>query len=131
MIIWSIHGIKTSNATTTAIILGIKTSVISLICVAVWNILTSTPATKPASKQGAAKKIAVFKASVKIPVTNSGVIFFYLKLFTKEPAIKYQPSTSVNNINLKGNEIITGGSIIIPIERRTLATTISMIKKGM
>ena len=44
--------------------------------------------------------------------------------------IKYQPSTSTKKISLKGKEIITGGSIIMPMDMSTEATTISMIKKG-
>lgn len=36
-----------------------------------------------------------------------------------------------NNKILKGREIITGGSIIIPIDIKTLATTISITKNGM
>ena len=42
-----------------------------------------------------------------------------------------QPSTSTNIMILKGNEIIEGGSIIIPIDIRVLETTISMIRKGI
>ena len=53
-----------------------------------------------------------------------------LKLLTRLPVIKYQPSTSTKKISLKGKEIITGGSIIMPIDMSTEATTISMIKKG-
>jgi len=37
----------------------------------------------------------------------------------------------MNNISLKGSEIITGGSIIIPALSKTLAMTISTNKKGM
>jgi len=33
-------------------------------------------------------------------------------------------------MSLKGKDTIIGGSIIIPIESRTLATTMSMIKNG-
>jgi hypothetical protein len=54
----------------------------------------------------------------------------YAKLLTSEPIIKFQPSARTNNINLKGNEIMMGGSIIMPIESKTLATTMSMIKNG-
>ena len=45
--------------------------------------------------------------------------------------IKYHPSTRTNNRILKGREIMTGGSIIIPIAIKVDATTISMIKNGM
>ena len=36
-----------------------------------------------------------------------------------------------NSNNLNGREIMTGGSIIIPIDIKTLATIISSIKKGI
>src|SRR3546814_19207673 len=42
----------------------------------------------------------------------------------------YQPSTSTKKISLKGSEIITGGSIIMPIDMRMEATTMSMLRKG-
>ncbi len=41
------------------------------------------------------------------------------------------PSTSTNSISLKGSEISTGDSIIMPIDISTLATTRSMMTKGM
>jgi hypothetical protein len=47
-----------------------------------------------------------------------------------DPAIKCQPSARTNNINLKGRDIITGGSIIIPMERRMLEITTSRIRNG-
>ena len=47
-----------------------------------------------------------------------------------EPINKFQPSTKTNNSNLNGSEIITGGSIIIPMDNKMLATTISMTRKG-
>ena len=37
----------------------------------------------------------------------------------------------LNNKTLKGNEIITGGNIIIPIDIKVLETTISITKKGI
>src|SRR3990172_5443810 len=42
-----------------------------------------------------------------------------------------QPSTRTNNMILKGSEMINGDNIIIPIAINTLATTRSMIRKGM
>ncbi len=42
-----------------------------------------------------------------------------------------QPSTSTNNMSLKGREMSTGESIIMPIDISTLATTRSMITNGM
>ena len=46
------------------------------------------------------------------------------------PTISRQPSTSTNSSSLKGNEISTGGSISMPIETITLATTMSRIRNG-
>ncbi len=47
-----------------------------------------------------------------------------------EPATRLQPSTSTKNISLNGNETTTGGSIIMPIDIKTDATTRSMIRNG-
>ncbi len=44
------------------------------------------------------------------------------KLCTSEPATRYQPSTSTKKMILNGNEIVAGGSIIMPIDMRTVAT---------
>jgi len=41
------------------------------------------------------------------------------------------PSTRMNSINLNGSEIIMGDNIIMPIDISTLATTRSIIRKGM
>ena len=46
------------------------------------------------------------------------------------PTTSRQPSTRTNSISLKGSEIITGGSISMPIEIVTLATTMSRIRNG-
>ena len=48
-----------------------------------------------------------------------------------DPTVKYHPSTMTNSISLKGREIKTGGNIIIPIDNKILATTISKIKNGL
>ena len=53
-----------------------------------------------------------------------------LKLLTKLPTTKYQPSTKTKKMSLKGSEIITGGNIIIPIDIKTEATTMSIIRNG-
>src|SRR3989339_885183 len=53
------------------------------------------------------------------------------KLFRSDPQIKCQPSTRTKSISLKGKDIMTGGSIIIPMARSTEATTISMTRKGI
>jgi hypothetical protein len=63
----------------------------------------------------------------KIPSGKINHIKPKLRLFASNP----HPSTRINNISLKGREIITGGSISIPALRRTLAMTISISKKGM
>ena len=52
------------------------------------------------------------------------------KLRTSEPATRCQPSTSTKKISLNGSEITTGGSIIMPIDISTDATTMSMMTKG-
>ena len=44
---------------------------------------------------------------------------------------RFHPSTSTNNISLKGREMNIGGSIIMPAERSTLAMTISITRKGI
>jgi hypothetical protein len=58
------------------------------------------------------------------------ILYFQAKLPTNEPTIKYHPSANTKSSNLNGKLIITGGTIIIPIDKSTLATTISSIKKG-
>ena len=72
----SIHGKKNNSATATANILGIKVSVISLIEVADWNMLTSSPTSRPARSMGAASIMVVLIASKKNPVKNSVVMSF-------------------------------------------------------
>ncbi len=52
------------------------------------------------------------------------------KLLTNEPANIYQPSIITKNIILNGNAKTDGGSIIMPIDIKTDAMTISMIKNG-
>ena len=46
------------------------------------------------------------------------------------PMVRNQPSIITNSSNLKGNEISTGGSIIMPMLIRTEEMTISMTRKG-
>ena len=53
-----------------------------------------------------------------------------LKLWIKDPQIKYHPSTKTKNTILNGNDIITGGNIIIPIDINMDATTISIMTNG-
>src|SRR5437868_13965288 len=51
-------------------------------------------------------------------------------LCTRLPATSDQPSTSTTKISLNGSDTTTGGSIIMPIDIRTEATTRAMIRKG-
>ena len=44
--------------------------------------------------------------------------------------MRYQPSARTKIMSLKGSDTMMGGSIIMPMERSTLATTMSMIRKG-
>src|SRR5262249_5751240 len=52
------------------------------------------------------------------------------KLCTSESATRYQPSTSTKKMSLKGSEMVTGGSIIMPIDMRIEETTRSMMRNG-
>lgn len=54
----------------------------------------------------------------------------YLKLSTSFITTRFQPSTRIKRISLKGIEIMTGGSIIIPIAINTELTTMSMTRNG-
>ena len=74
------------------------------------------------------KKSGVKTYPAPIAVVAAGGI--WLKLWTSEPEIKYHPSTNTKKTILKGREIITGGNIIIPIDIKIEAVTISMIRKG-
>ena len=49
---------------------------------------------------------------------------------TSDFTSKYQPSTKTNSSILNGNDTITGGNIIIPIDINTDATTMSITRKG-
>ena len=53
------------------------------------------------------------------------------KLEARVPMIITQPSTRTNSIILKGNDMISGDSIIIPMDISTLATTMSMMRNGI
>src|SRR5699024_68954 len=70
-----------------------------------------------------------YSSTYTFPCSKSN--FIYWNPSNNECVIKYQPSTKTNSKILNGNEIITGGSIIIPIDIKTLATAISIIKKGI
>jgi hypothetical protein len=53
------------------------------------------------------------------------------KLAIKDFTSRYHPSTMTNKSNLKGSDIMTGGSINIPMDISTLAITRSIIIKGI
>jgi hypothetical protein len=129
----NIQGAAARSANRTATILGTKVSVISCTWVVACNMAITNPTINPTPRSGAESRRVSFMASLAMLTTNSGVICLtsHEKLFTIDPTSRFQPSTSTNNISLKGNETMKGGSIIIPMDRRTLATTMSMIKKGI
>src|SRR5205823_13771209 len=52
------------------------------------------------------------------------------KLVTRERMIRCQPSAITNSRSLNGNEMLAGGSIIMPIDMSTLETTMSITRKG-
>src|SRR5699024_4569778 len=90
------------------------------------------PITKAITKIGPPTFRMVRKAVCNISNVCDNVIFAsYIKPFTRDSTIKYQPSTRTNNNILNGNETITGDNINIPIDINTLANTISIIKNGI
>jgi hypothetical protein len=126
----------TAKVKASAANLGIKLSVASLIDVAACKIPITKPTTKEIPSKGAEISTVIHKASRPISTTaavsivklpNSQVT----KLAANDPRIRLQPSTSTNNINLKGIEIIIGESIIMPMDIKTLATIKSMTTKGV
>jgi len=124
---------KIISANITATIFGTKLKVCSCICVVAWNTLMTNPTTKAMISTGPDTIIIVKNAFLIMSNTIISVtkIHLYLKLSSKDSMTKYQPSTKTNNKILKGNEIITGGSMNIPMDINILATTISITKKGM
>ncbi len=64
-------------------------------------------------------------------IAISGVIAGYPKLFIREPTTRLQPSTRTKRRSLKGIDIMTGGSIIIPIDIKIDATIMSITRKGI
>src|SRR5262249_46388542 len=57
-------------------------------------------------------------------------VFGHPKLLTRLPTTSSQPSTRTKSRSLNGSEITTGGSIIMPMAMRTLATTMSSTRNG-
>src|SRR3954447_14045487 len=61
---------------------------------------------------------------------GDGILGHVWKLWTRDPQIRFQPSTRMNRRILNGSEMKTGGSIIIPIDINVDETTRSMIRNG-
>ena len=101
----SIHGPKIRMATNTAMIFGIKASVCSCM-----DVVAGRPH-RPTSPH---------------PLTQ-----LYLKLTIKDRIKSCQPSTMTNSNILNGIEIMTGGSIIMPMPISVLATIMSMTINGI
>src|SRR5690554_1906074 len=69
---------------------------------------------------------------MQVRVTSLGCSgYTALKLAASVPTASTQPSTSTNSRILNGAETSIGESIIMPIDISTLATTRSMMMKGM
>ncbi len=75
------------------------------------------------------------KITSKIPPRKRDVISPIVIRYPKDRTIwsvkSPHPSTKIKSMSLKGMEIITGGSIIIPIDIRALATIISITINGI
>src|SRR4029079_5901652 len=67
----------------------------------------------------------------RVPAELQHRLLGHWKLRTRELMSRFQPSTSTKIISLNGSEIRTGGSVIMPIEVRIDATTMSRTRKGM
>ena len=126
---------KASKAKTKTRSLGIKLKVISLMEVAACTIPTTTPTSSAIPNSGLATITATHNASwpnVKTSETTIAVPYCATrKLATSDCINKAQPSATTNSINLKGIEIIIGDNIIIPMDISTLATTRSIMTKGI
>ena len=130
MIFDNIHDEKNNKVNMTAKILGTKVRVISWIWVTAWKSDMRIPTVMPTSKRGEARRRAMVMAFWAMEIASDGVMIYTPKLFTSEPTIRYQPSTSTKSSSLNGSDTMMGGSIIIPMDNRTLATTMSIIRKG-
>lgn len=113
-------------------IFGRNVSVCSCIEVVAWKIATISPIINAENKIGATKiKTCKMPERIKFIICPKPM-FAYLKTEMKSCRVKIpQPSTSTKSISLNGMEIWTGGSIIIPIDMRMLATTMSIMMNGM
>lgn len=128
--ILSTHGKVIKKITNMATILGANENVWSWIDVRVWIRLIMTPTMMATASIGATIHINVVSAPCMRDVTNASSIICYNTLFTSDVTIRYQPSTITNSSILKGNDTITGGSCIIPIDSKTLETARSIIRNG-
>src|SRR4051794_35196463 len=70
----SIHGPASTSAANMASSLGMNESVISLICVAAWNTLTTSPTTSAVSSSGADTSAVTHSACCAIVRTVCGVM---------------------------------------------------------
>ena len=86
-------------------------------------------ATKRTIRSGRTVQRVVSSAWRMVSMASSWDIA-YPKLFTSDPTIRFQPSTKTKSNILKGAEIITGGSCIIPIDNVIDATVRSITRKG-
>src|SRR6185369_1166615 len=76
----SIHGPPMTNVAKTATSFGMKDSVASLICVAAWKMLITSPNTRATSSSGAAINRVILIACVPSVMTVSGVMRASLKV---------------------------------------------------
>lgn len=70
------------------------------------------------------------KATDKKKTAETLSFFCLFETVDQRSASRYHPSTSTKNMTLNGKARTVGGSIIIPIDIRTEAMTISIIRKG-
>ena len=71
------------------------------------------------------------RAAVSSSLKQLTRTFYYItKLPMRLPVIKCHPSTKTKSKSLNGNEIKTGGNIIMPILIKTVDITMSIIRNG-
>src|SRR6478736_4227959 len=108
----------TSSAIPAAIALGTKLSVTSWIWVTDCTSETTNPTTSAVTSTGAASLAASTRASRPTSTTAAVSIAHPPTVYepTSDVTTRPQPSTSTKSSSLNGSEIITGGSIIMPID---------------
>ncbi len=72
-----------------------------------------------------------FVIAIIVPSVIFAPFCYITKPFIIEIIIKFQPSAKTNSKILNGIEIVVGGSIIIPIDIKVDATTISITINGI